>query len=226
MENAINVKPGLNVNIVLSVDMEREISDVKSAIIHDIIGDDIILSQINPPMEREDRGREITVTYLIGSGNTVKRFGFSGKITDIINDYKLSSSNPVPAILIKKTSGSRQYNLRMHYRVRPRLGDDSIALYVGTEKVNLMDISINGARFCHKRNRPIEPGKIMKATLYIDGHRFYPDIKTLSVWFPVETEKFPILEYASVQFLNMDKKYSYALNVKIMAIQRERLSEK
>jgi len=225
MENAINAKPGLNVNIVLTVDNEREISDVKSAIIYDIVGADIILSQVNPPVRRELKGKDITVTYLIGSGNTVKRFGFNGKIADIITDYSLSSSNLVPAILIKKTSGSKQYDLRMHYRVKPRLGDHSIALYVGTEKVNLIDISIGGARFCHKKDHHIEPGKIMKATLHVDGITFYPDIRTLSVWLPPETGKLPELEYAMVQFLNMDNKCSHALNGKIMEIQRTPLSK-
>ncbi|MCX5853863.1 MAG: PilZ domain-containing protein [Deltaproteobacteria bacterium] len=163
---------------------------------------------------------------MTGSGNTVKRFGFNGKIADIINDYSLSSSNLVPAIIIKKTSGFRQYDLRMHYRVKPRLGDHSIALCVGTEKMNLIDISIGGAHFCHKKDHPIEPGKIMKATLYVDGQSFNPDIRTLSVWSPAETGRLPGLEYARVQFFNMDKKCSYALNGKIMVIQRELLSEK
>ncbi len=113
----------------------------------------------------------------------------------------------------------------MHYRVTPRSSDVSIAIYSGNEKVNLIDISIGGARFCRKKDSPVNPGNIMKVILFIDGHRFHLDARIVGAWLPVNAGKPSDLEYVRLQFLNMDKTCSRLLNGKILAIQREILSE-
>jgi len=58
-------KPGLNVNIIFTLDIEKETADVRGAIIYDINGIDIILSQTNPPIMERHIGKDISVTYLI-----------------------------------------------------------------------------------------------------------------------------------------------------------------
>ena len=226
MKNTVDAKPGLNVNIVITVDIQKEATDVRGAIIYDINGADVILSQTNPPFTRGRHiGKDVSVTYLIRENNDVARYGFEGKVVDIIKEYSLSSSNTVPAIRVKRYTGFKQYDLRMHYRVRPKLNDVSIALYLENEKVNLLDISIGGALFCHKSNRPIEPGKIGKIILSIDGQRFQIDVRNLAAWFPSDAGRQSDLQYVRVQFLNMDKACNHLLNVKLLAIQREILSE-
>ena len=58
-------KPGLNVNIIFTLDIEKLTADVRGAIIYDINGIDIILSQTNPPIMERHIGKDISVTYLI-----------------------------------------------------------------------------------------------------------------------------------------------------------------
>ena len=225
MENTAVAKPGLNVNIIFTLDIEKETADVRGAIIYDITGRDVILSQTNPPITERHIGKDISVTYLIKEKSDAARYGFHGKIVNIIKDYNLSSSKTVSAILVERDTASITYDLRMHYRVRPKSNDASIAVYLGNEKVTLIDISIGGARFCHKKDCPVETGKIIKVFLFIDGHRFPLDARVASSWLPSNAGRQPDLEHLRLQFLNMDKKCSRLLNGKILAIQREILSK-
>ncbi len=225
MENTAVAKPGLNVNIIFTLDIEKETADVRGAIIYDINGKDVTLSQTNPPVMEKHIGKDISVTYLIKGKNDASRYGFKGKVVNIIKDYNVSSSKTVSAILVERDTGSITYDLRMHYRVKPKSNDASIAIYLGNEKVTLMDISIGGVRFCHKKDCPVEPGNIIKVFLFIDGHRFPLDTRVVSSWLPSNAGRQPDLEHVRLQFLNMDKKCSRLLNGKILAIQREILSK-
>jgi hypothetical protein len=226
MNDTVDVKPGLNVNIVLTMDIQKEATDVRGAIVYDIRGADVILSQTNPPFTGGRHiGKAVSVTYLIREKNDVARYGFEGKVVDVIKEYNLSSSNRVPAILLRRHPGFNPYDLRMQYRLKPKLNDVSMALYLENEKVNLLDISIGGARFCHKSDRLIEPGKIRKMILSIDEQRFRIDAGNRASWFPFDAGRQSDLQYARVQFLNMDKACTHLLNVKLFAIQREILSE-
>lgn len=226
MKGEANVKPGLNVTIILTVDLQKEAADIRSATIYDIGGSEVILSQTNPPLTAGRHiGKDLSVTYLIKENNDAVRYGFDGKVIDIIKEYNLSSLNAVPAILIKKDTGFKQYDLRMHYRLKPRLKDVSLALYWGHEKVNLVDISMGGARFCYKGGRSIEAGAIGKMILFMDGRRFQMDVRNWASWFPADAGRRSDWQYVDVQFLNMDKTCSHLLNLKIFAIQREILSK-
>lgn len=227
MKETADVRPGLNVNIVFAVDIEKEATDVRGAIIYDISGSDVILSQTNPPVTGGRHiGKYVSVTYLIREQGDVARYGFDGKVIDVIKEYNLSSSNLVSAILIKKHTGIKQYDLRMHYRVKPKLSDGSITLYMENKKASLLDISMGGARFCYKSDHPIGPGEIIKMILLIDKERFQIDAWTVASWFSSDAGRQSDLQYVRVQFMNMDIACSRLLNGKILAIQREMLSNK
>ena len=224
MEKLSDIRPGMSVNLVMHIDIEKEITDVRNATVYDTDGVNIILSQTNPPFTRYHVGEHITVTYLIKKKDNIRRIGFSGKVLDIVNDYNLYSSNTVQAITIIRDSELNINDIRMHYRVKPR-SDNGIHLYVKDEKVNVIDISIGGARFCHSNNHPIEQGIMIKMILTLDVHKFSLEAKAVNVWYPSEAERRADIEYVSVHFLKMDKKCSYLLGGKILAIQRELLSK-
>jgi hypothetical protein len=225
MEYKADAKPGLNVNILFTFDIDKETADVRGAMIYDVIGKNIILSQTNPPIMARHIGKRISITYLTRGKQDSARYGFSGKVTGIIQDYHLSSSNTVPAINVEVQTDSETYDLRMHYRVKPRSSDASVAVYLGNEKVNLIDISIGGARFSHKKDNPAEPGSTIKLILSLDGQRFPLEARIVGAWFPVNAGKPSDLEYVRLQFLYMDNKCSRQLSGKILAIQREMLSK-
>jgi len=214
----------MSVNVVLNVDVDKELADVRNAVVYDVDSSGIVLSQTNPPFTKYHIGKEITVTYLVKRKEGPIRIGFSGKVLNILNDYSLHSSKTVQAVNIIRESELKIYDLRMHYRVNPK-SDSGIHLYVGNEKVNLLDISIGGARFCHPIDNPIELGVMIKMILTIDWERFDVEAKSVNVWYPSEIGRRADLEYVSVQFFKMDKKCSHLLSGKILAIQREFLSK-
>jgi len=225
INNRTDARPGLSVNIVVETDLLKEVTDVRGAIIYEITGDHVILSQTNPPLTERHVKQDISVTYTIKGEHGVSRLGFDGRVMDIINEYRLSSSSAVSAILVKKFKGFKQYNLRMHYRVKAKLNDFSIALYMESERMNLLDISIGGASFCCKRDRCFETGEKRKVILSINEQRFHIDSRILSCWIPSEGSRNSNLEYVRIQFLNTDKTCNRLLGEKIMAMQREHLSK-
>ena len=224
MEKLSDIRPGMSVNVVMHIDIEKEITDVRNATVYDTDGVNIILSQTNPPFTKYHVGEHITVTYLIKKKDNISRISFSSKVVNVLNDYALYSSRTVQAITIIRDSELNIYDLRMHYRVKPR-SDNGIHLYVEDEKVNVIDISIGGALFCHSSNYPIEQGIMIKMILTLDVHKFSLEAKAVNVWFPSEPERRADMQYVSVRFLTMDKKCSYLLGGKILAIQRELLSQ-
>jgi hypothetical protein len=226
MKETVDVRPGLNVNIVFTVDLEKEATDVRGAIIYDINGSDVILSQTNPPVTGGRHiGKYVSVTYLIREQGDVARYGFEGKVIDVIKEYNLSSSNMVSAILIKKYTAIKQYELRMHYRVKPKSSDDSMALFLENKKTNLLDISMGGARFCYKSDHSLGSGEIIKMILFIDKERFQVDARIVASWFSSDAGRQSDLQYVRIQFMNMDIACSRLLNGKILVIQREMLAK-
>jgi hypothetical protein len=224
VEKLKDINPGMNVNIVADVDVDKEITEVRNAIVYDVDGARLMLSQTNPPFTRDHIDKEITVTYIVRGKDGLSRIGFSGKVVSILNDYSLYSSNVVQALNVLRNSGLKTYDLRMHYRISPK-SDSGIHIYVGNERVSLIDISMGGARFCHSKEHPIESRTIINIILELDAQKFNLEAKTVNVWYPSEAGRRADLEYVSVQFMKLDKNCSHILSGEILAIQRELLSK-
>ena len=224
MEKLREVNPGMSVNIVANVDVDKEITEVRNAIVYDVDGARLLLSQTNPPFTKYHINNDITVTYIVKGKDGLSRIGFSAKLVGILNDYSLSGSNVVQALTVSRKGGFKTYDLRMHYRVSPR-SDSGIHIYVGDERVSLIDISMGGARFCHTKDHPIESRTIINIILELDAQKFNLEAKTVNVWHPSEAGRRADLEYVSVQFMKLDRDCSYKLSGKILAIQRELLAK-
>jgi hypothetical protein len=224
VEKLKDINPGMSVNIVADVDIDKEITEVRNAIVYDVDGAKILLSQTNPPFTKYHIGKDITVTYTVKGEDGLSRIGFSGKIASILDDYSLYSSNVVQALHVLRRGGLKTYDLRMNYRVSPK-SDSGIDLYVGQERVSLIDVSLGGVRFCHAKDHPIESRTIIKMILKLDAQKFDIEAKTVNVWHPSEAGRRTDLEYVSVQFMKLDKGCSHILSGKILAIQRELLSK-
>jgi hypothetical protein len=224
VEKLKDINPGMSVNIVADVDVEKEITEVRNAIVYDIDGASLVLSQTNPPFTKYHIDKEITVTYIVKGKDGLSRIGFSAKLVGILNDYSLYSSNVVQALTVLRKGGLKTYDLRMHYRISPK-SDSGIHIYVGNERVSPIDISMGGARFCHSKDHHIESRTIINMILELDAKKFNLEAKTVNVWHPSEAGRRADLEYVSVQFMKLDKSCSHILSGKILAIQRELLSK-
>ena len=219
-----DINPGMSINIVADVDVEKEITEVRNTIVYDIDGASLVLSQTNPPFTKYHIDKEITVTYIVKGKDGLSRIGFSAKLVSILNDYSLYSSNVVQALTVLRRGGLKTYDLRMHYRISPK-SDSGIHIYVGNERISPIDISMGGARFCHSKDYRIESRTIINMILELDAQKFNIEAKTVNVWHPSETGRRADLEYVSVQFVKLDRNCSHILSGKILAIQRELLSK-
>ena len=224
MEKLKDINAGMSVNIVADIDVDKEITEVRNALVYDVDGANLVLSQTNPPFTKYHIDKEITVTYIVKGGDGLSRVGFSGKIVSLLNDYSLYSSNVVQALNVLRKGGLKTYDLRMHYRISPK-SDSGIHIYVGQERVSLIDISMGGARFCHSKDHPLESRTMIKVILELDAQKFNLEAKTVNVWYPSEAGRRADLEYVSVQFTKLDRNCSHILSGKILAIQRELLSK-
>lgn len=224
MEKLTDIKPGMSVNIVAHVDMGKELIDVRNAMVYDVEGTRIILSQTSPPFTNYYIGKDITLTYLVKKKDSLSRIGFSGKVDKILDDYNLYSTKTVQAVSIIRHSVLTTHDLRMHYRVKPK-SDSGITLFFGDERASLIDVSIGGARFCHAKNNPVDVGTIIQIVLALDEDKFTIDAKAVNVWHPYDIERRSDLEYVSVHFLKLDKTCGHLLSGKILSIERELLSK-
>jgi len=222
MKKLTDIRPGMRISIVTDIDIDKEIAEVRNAVVYDIDGARIVLSQTDPPFTNRQKGQRITVTCLLKQGNNLRRIGFSGRVINIVNNYALSSQKTVQAIDIDRDGPLKEYDLRMHFRVKPRT-QDGIQLFLQGQKLTLMDISIGGARFCRSGCDPTDRDEIMSLNLIIDGQSFHCEAKPVKVWHASETAR-PDLEYVSILFLNLDKKCSHLLSGKILDIERGLLS--
>jgi hypothetical protein len=215
----MNIAPGSNVELVLEMDVLKEKIDVRRAIIHDIEGDRYILSQTTPLVRPSDLGKVARVTRLTRKGDQLQRWGFSGRLEEIIREYPLISSRTVPALSIRKTSPFETFNLRMHYRVRPG-SEWSSRIEVDSMPVNLIDISLGGALFSHGLEKPFEYNSTLEVTYTgSDGTRHPMPAVVRRVWTPPD-ERYSGLEFVAIRFTYLGKELERELAREIMEIQR------
>ncbi len=224
MKKITGLRPGMMVNIVMQVDLGKELIDVKNALVYEVNDAEIILSQTTPFLLDDDIDKEITITYHINQEEGPNRIGFSGKVVEILKNYNLRSAETVQALKVTREGGFAAYDLRMHYRVKPK-SDSGIQFYVGGKRTNLIDISVGGALFCHTEKASVTPGNVVDVLLVLDGEKFNIEAKSVNVWHPSAAGRGYDLEYVSVQFFTLEKRCENLLSGKILSIQRELLSK-
>lgn len=215
-----DIRPGMRVDIVVSTDFVKELTDVRRAVVYEIDKKRIVLSQSSPPLTRYYLNRGMVLTYIVAGKEGPIRVGVFCKLTDIV-PYRIASDEPVQAVVMNVKSGAELQNLRMHFRVRPR-SDQNLAVYLENERANIVDISVGGAMLSHSDSRPYKVHDRIETSIVIDGERFEFVSLVLRVWRPYMDQRQRI-EYVSVQFLDMDRRLNYLLGGKIFGIERENL---
>lgn len=219
MINISSIRPGLGADIVVAIDFKNDLIDVRGSIIYDVLGKRIIMANTEPPFRKRNIGRKVTVTYLLKETEGPLRYGFDGKVVDIVEDYELASFKTVSALVIERLNNPNRSNVRMFFRVGPR-EDSGICLSIKGEKMNIIDISIGGAKITHFGDKSLKYGEKVKGILSLDGEDFDIEAKILRVWQPDRFQKVAILEFATMQFLNIENKVKNILSRKIREIER------
>jgi hypothetical protein len=219
MTDLRTVQPGSNIDLVVNVDFAREVIDVRRSLVYDIIEKRIVLSQTNPPVTNKHIGKKFAITYLAKKDDDRVRYGFYGKVMEVLREYELSSSDTVMAIAIDQETDPAEFNVRMYFRVKPGR-DSNVSLSIKGEKVNIVDISIGGAKITHLKELHIEPLTTIRGILSMDGEDFDVKTKVLRVWEPPGSKKADNLEFMAVKFLDLNKELEDILGKKISQIER------
>lgn len=215
----MNISPGSNVDIVVDFDRSEETIDVRSTTVYDLDDQRIILSQTSPPIATCDIGRRVKVAYLVTEKDGPARYCVTARLAEIVRDYKLSGSETAEAIVLIQESAHERFNLRLFYRLEPPT-DSGLTLFLGEEKVNILDVSIGGAKFTHRKDHPVKPNEMLKLILQVGEESFDVEAQVVRV-LPVSGRMAKKLESVAVQFLNLDMNIKDLLSKKIRDIERE-----
>lgn len=216
----MNIRPGLNINIVIHIDHMRETIDVGNSIIHEVQDDLLIVAQTDPPISRTRLGQEIFVTFLERSSGKVGRFGFPATVAGFIRDYELSSAVKVQALALRMAGDADEYNLRMFFRLEPP-GNCGLKISIHGNPVNLIDVSIGGARFSYEKSHRLNVGEDVILTLVIDTTAYSLNGRVRRMWEPENDRIRKTIAMASVQFIDMEPQVKNVLARKIRDIERE-----
>ncbi len=214
-----DIRPGLAVDIVVATDYKKEVTDVRRAVVYEIDSQKIILSQTTPPLGRFYLNRGVVMTYLVPGDSGSVRVGIFCKLSNIIS-YHLVSSEKVRAVILEPKSGAELQNLRMHFRMKTRSGQN-MSIAIDGQPMKLLDISVSGAMLSHYGSLKTQPLEHVKLNLMVDGEPFQVDAKVVRIWRPYMDKQQRDLEYITIQFLGLNRRLNYLLGGKIFNMQRE-----
>jgi hypothetical protein len=217
------IRPGSSIDIVWEEDPRRTLRRLLPAVIYDVVGDRIVVSQTQPPQTRSHIGRTLTLTFLKRGERHILRYSFSALFIDIILEYRLVSTEKVIALVFEIRSKPEPTTFRLHFRVKPP-ADSGLMLLLGEEKLNLLDISLIGVRFSHKRKPAFKTGEIIPLTIIVDRSRLDIDAQVLRAWQPAGTGAVAGLQHVRAKFINIYKEFESLLGKWILMIERELLA--
>ena len=96
------IRPGLNVDCVIKVNENQKMVDVRKSQVYDLDDNIMIISQTDPEILSSLKGHRIAITYV--SQEDGQRMGLSCRISRVVTDYRLSSSEKVGAVYLSDLS--------------------------------------------------------------------------------------------------------------------------
>ena len=218
------LKAGSRLDIVFENEIMKSDTHYLKAVVYDYQDDLITISQTSPALNSNFLNRRILVTFLDKIERRVLRFGFSARLIDLIPTYRISSGKDVEALQVKKYADPTPMDFRMYFRVRLPSKSD-LSLFLKEDKVNLMDISIGGAKFTYPKKHLFQPADLLDCKLIIGSTIFNVEAKVRNVLAASEWATNKNLQYVSVEFSHEDKHLETSLGRAILDIERELLSE-
>ena len=217
------LRAGERLDIVLENEIHQSNAHYLKAALYDVEKDMLTISQTSPALGRHFLNRRLRVTYLVRVENRVLRFGFAGRLVDLISDYAIASGKTVEALRIKKEGQAEPADFRMYFRVKPPSASD-VCLFWEEEKVNLLDISIGGAKFSYPKSYRFQTGETVSFRLLIDKAVFDVEARVRTVREPQADAANKHIQFVSVEFHHGDPKMEATLGKAIMDIERTLLS--
>ena len=109
-EMHMSIKPGTSVEIDL--DPTSEGSKPLRALVYEVTGKRLILSQTSPPILPPSPKAPLYITYISRKGNRARRMGFSAAVSGFDDDYALLSGIRVPTIVVDMKREPEEASMR------------------------------------------------------------------------------------------------------------------
>lgn len=215
----MKIMPGQTVNVIIKIDYQKEIVEIKDSVVLDVIDNKTIIAQTKPHISRENLNKEVYVTYLGRKDGKPVRYGFPAMIIEFIKDFKPASKNKTQAIALLRKGPWEQYNLRMFYRHEPPR-NCGIDIFVCGNKVSILDISIDGVSFSHNNVPSVKVNDEIKTILVIGDKATQVKAKVVRVWRPENKMLKKNIKFVSTRFLDIDGQTKKELGKKIWDIER------
>jgi hypothetical protein len=220
-----DIKPGQGVEFMYYADYAKDNIRIMRSVIYDVLDRKLILSQAQQTVPASSLKKEIVVTYLTREQGRAARFGFSAIIVDFMNQYELASAQLVSAIVIERTGASKRFNLRLHYRLKVPSGI-GLRLSLGNQRLNLIDISITGAKFSCTKALSLVPHSRIKLTVGLEGRVYNLEAEVLRIWSYENQRSYNDLQFVTVKFLRVGNEVEHFLGKEILRIERQLLAER
>jgi hypothetical protein len=218
------LKVGTRLDIIFENEINKDNAHYMKALAYDIEDSKVIISQTSPALSRHFLDRRIMVTFLANVEKRILRFGFPAKLIDLLSDYQIASNKKVEALVLKQYDDPELLDFRMYFRVKPLLQSD-VSLEVNEKKVNLIDISLGGAKFNCFRDCTFNHDDKINLKLLIGRTEFNLDATVRDIWIPHDAAANKNHQYVSVEFEHDNKILETSLGRAIIGIERQRLSE-
>ncbi len=218
------VRPGSSVDVLLERDDLKNSIRLLKAMIYEVAGERITISQTSPPLTKDHLGHLVSVTYLVKNEGKAARFGFAARILEFIKDYEIASGDRVAVPVLQMQGAPEPMNIRLHFRVRPK-SDSGLSLSCGGKGVNLLDISLGGVGFSHGDTRSFKAGESIRLQVNVDERRFHVEARVVRVWLSEPPPGSPYLQFVTAKFPTLERGLEHALSRKIMMIQRGMLAD-
>ena len=215
----MQIYPGMTVQLSASLGLE-EIKHHR-AMVYEIEGRKIIISQATPPLRKDHMNCTLLISAIFKQRGQQRRFGVNVQLTELIKDYKLSSGDQVLAFEGSIISSFSLVDLREYFRVIPSSASE---LYFVLEKDEdkeehpIINISLGGILFSQSSScRTYKSSE--KITLFI----IIEDIPVKTYAKVMRTEERNANCFIACKFMEGNKDLQAFLGKKIIDIQRYQL---
>ncbi len=218
----VSIKPGVTADILFEGDEAKPQISPLATMIYAVADKRLILSQSTPPVSDNRLGKRFLITFLEASEGKNNRYGFWARLKGM-EDYELTLSHRVPALVFDRETEPKKHNLRMNFRIKPTLNRGLSAFLQGAA-VTIVDISVGGIRISSKEEFPFKAHDLIKLTIGVDNTKLPLEGRVIRTWQARVTGGGALLSYASVQFLDNQAARESMLSKKIILLERELLS--
>ncbi len=166
----MSIKPGTSVEIDL--DPTSEGSKPLRALVYEVTGNSLILSQTSPPIPSPPPKGPLYLTYITRRGNRARRMGFPAAVSGFGDDYALSSGIRVPPVVVDMKREPEEASMRKGFRIRPP-SNSGLTLAIHGRNYVIFDISLAGLNFIQPLWQPaFKPTDSLECRLNIDGQSY------------------------------------------------------